>query len=92
MLKEICAKLNRLLVEVSYIHRRFDRIEAYHNQIANAVIPNNAIEECLAFKPISSVTELQIFEDNLKDTNFFTQMVSLLLCRILYYDFEPVLL
>ncbi|GAB1866410.1 DUF4806 domain-containing protein [Camponotus japonicus] len=73
VLKEILKKVNRILVEVTYIDRRLNRLE---NKITDQTIrnqENNINEEAFTFNTISSINELQLFEENLKN-EFFVKM------------------
>lgn len=75
MLKEILKKVNRILVEVIYIDKRLSRLE---NKITDQTIrnqENNINEEAFPFNTISSINELQLFEENLKN-EFFMKMVN----------------
>lgn len=74
MLKEILRKVNRILVEVAYIDRRLSRIENKADHVTNK--ENNINEEAFIFDTISTVDELQLFEDNLKSEEFFVKMVN----------------
>jgi len=69
-LKEILKKVNRILVEVTYIDRKLNRLE---NKITDQTIrnqENNINEEAFTFNTISSINELQLFEENLKNEVF----------------------
>ncbi|XP_011694048.1 PREDICTED: uncharacterized protein LOC105453625 [Wasmannia auropunctata] len=75
---EILRKVNRLLVEVTYIDRRLSRLENKIDYITNKEINVNNVEEAFVFDTISSVDELKLFEENLKNEKFFTKMKSFL--------------
>lgn len=77
MLKEICQKVNRLLVEVTYLHRRFDRFEAKRQENYNDAIKVDSIEELFIFNPLSTVEELNQFDEKIKNIDYFTKMVCL---------------
>lgn len=76
MLKEILKKVNRILVELTYIERRLSRLEDKANHIVNEEININTVEEAFVFDTISSVEELELFEQNLNNEEFFMTMVS----------------
>lgn len=76
MLKEILKKVNRILVEVTYIDKRLNRLENKADHITNKEININNVEEDFAFNTISSMDELQQLEENLKNEEFFVKMVN----------------
>lgn len=75
MLKEILKKVNRILVELTCIERRLSKLENKVNRIADKEININTIEEAFVFDTISSVDELELFEQNLNNEEFFIKMV-----------------
>ncbi|XP_032677363.1 uncharacterized protein LOC116846980 [Odontomachus brunneus] len=75
---EILRKVNRVLVEMTYIDRRLSRLENKIDYITNKEINVNNVEEAFVFDTISSVDELKLFEDNLKNEEFFTKMKGFL--------------
>lgn len=76
MLKEILKKVNRILIELTCIERRLSRLEDKANHIVNEEININTVEEAFVFDTISSVNELELFEQNLNNEEFFMTMVS----------------
>lgn len=76
MLKEILKKVNRILIELTCIERRLSRLEDKANHIVNEEININTVEEAFVFDTISSVDELELFEQNLNNEEFFMAMVS----------------
>lgn len=76
MLKEILKKVNRILIELTCIERRLSRLEDKANHIVNEEININTVEEAFVFDTISSVDELELFEQNLNNEEFFMTMVS----------------
>ncbi|KYN28154.1 hypothetical protein ALC57_02435 [Trachymyrmex cornetzi] len=78
VLKEILKKVNRILIEITYIDRRFIRLENKVDYIINKEININTVEEAFAFDIISSMDELKLFEENLKSEEFFGKMKGFL--------------
>lgn len=76
MLKEILKKVNHILIELTCIERRLSRLEDKANHIVNEEININTVEEAFVFDTISSVDELELFEQNLNNEEFFMTMVS----------------
>ncbi|XP_018399131.1 PREDICTED: uncharacterized protein LOC108776889 isoform X2 [Cyphomyrmex costatus] len=74
MLKEILKKVNRILVEITYIERRLSRLENKTDIANNEAIANIAVEEVFVFDTISSVEQLHLLEENLKKEDFFMKM------------------
>lgn len=74
-MKEILRKVNRILIEVTYIDRRLSRLENKADQTTRNE-ENNRNEEAFAFDTISSMDELQLLEENLKNEEFFVKIVN----------------
>lgn len=74
-MKKILKKVSRVLVDITYIDKRFKGIENKVN-ITGKENNINIIEEAFTFDTISSTDELQLLEQNLENEEFFTKMVS----------------